>query len=702
MTVSSSNSRTVYSGNDSVVLFSTVFKFINNDEVLVTLVDSDGFEAVQAETTNYTLSGAGGVGTVAMLVAPATGEKLVVTRNMGFLQEHDYVENDPFPADAHEVSLDILTMQDQQLKEKMDRALVAPIGSTDPYELPTPAAGMVLGWNSGGTDLVNIQNELTSVVGTKTYATTTAMQNDIANLTEGEIHYVSERDTGDGGQSWWKVIAKVVENNYDTITGNATLSFQLLTGDIVESKSIGAIGDGIVDDTDALDQAETYQSIYLSAGTYEVTTKRDTSKYYGEGVISVNGVVQPTSKGRSDNICGNLLSNTKWQVRTGLSPITIQNHQATGGLPAMSVSSYTTGSNTVVCTTADTSQYKVGDLVTFSGGCHANMKICSSKIEALVVDTSFTVSLPHGALGTSSAACSVVGIQRGDIAASTGSGPDGWTKTSSLSLWVDENSENAYNNSLRQIGLKKTTAGSEYFYHKFNTRLDELRGQTVVFGGGGMHKIKGGSNTWRAMINCDGTGGGLTVSPPAEGTGYEWCEVFAVIPEDATYVDIGYQLTGDIGDAYFVTHPMSAYGSFLGDWNYAKKSNEYLIPIVKYSPDSWINASIAVPASLSIDGVTYGLPLRFDAETNGVMSADIPAISMQLECRSLTADEAFGLRDQEAVPHKYGILTYSKVTSMMEVAEGILTLDSGHGFAYSATSAAAVYNCSIDINGFQL
>lgn len=169
MTVTANTNRTVYAGNGSTTAFSTVFKFFENEEVLVTLVSNDGIEAVQAITTNYTISGAGGVGTITMIVPPASGESLIVTRDMEFTQTHDYVENDPFPADAHEVALDKLTMQDQQLKEELDRSIKSPIGVVTPYNLPVAEAGKVIGWNGTEDDLVNLVVDPGDAIGAAQY-----------------------------------------------------------------------------------------------------------------------------------------------------------------------------------------------------------------------------------------------------------------------------------------------------------------------------------------------------------------------------------------------------------------------------------------------------------------------------------------------------------------------------------------------------
>lgn len=158
MTVSSTISKVSYAGNGVTTDFSTGFAFLDDSHVLVTLVDSDGVETTETITTHYTLVGAGtGVaGTVTMLIEPATGETLVISRDIDATQETDYVENGPFPAQSHENALDKLTMIAQQILERLGRALTFPISSTVSGEMSTPTPLGFLRFNADGDELETV------------------------------------------------------------------------------------------------------------------------------------------------------------------------------------------------------------------------------------------------------------------------------------------------------------------------------------------------------------------------------------------------------------------------------------------------------------------------------------------------------------------------------------------------------------------
>lgn len=132
MAVSSDTKRVQYNGNGSTVEFTVSFYFLDQSHLSVILTDSSGNDTTQTITTHYTVTGAGDEsgGTVTMVTAPASGEKLTIIRNVPLTQATDYVENDPFPADTHEEALDKLTMISQQLDEVATRALKAPTSTS--------------------------------------------------------------------------------------------------------------------------------------------------------------------------------------------------------------------------------------------------------------------------------------------------------------------------------------------------------------------------------------------------------------------------------------------------------------------------------------------------------------------------------------------------------------------------------------------
>jgi hypothetical protein len=61
---------------------------------------------------------------------PASGETVVIQRELALTQGTDYVENDPFPAESHEDALDRLTFITQQQQEEIDRAIKASVTNT--------------------------------------------------------------------------------------------------------------------------------------------------------------------------------------------------------------------------------------------------------------------------------------------------------------------------------------------------------------------------------------------------------------------------------------------------------------------------------------------------------------------------------------------------------------------------------------------
>lgn len=157
MTVSSSTSKNTYAGDDSTTVFAFSFPVLDETHFSVEEVnDTTGVVTSKSLTTHYTVGGTGNdtgrtnytSGNVTMLTAPATGVTLVLKRNLPFLQETDYVENETFPAESHEEALDELTMADQQLKEQIDQSIKFDSSVSFTGTIPAPAADKYLKFNS--------------------------------------------------------------------------------------------------------------------------------------------------------------------------------------------------------------------------------------------------------------------------------------------------------------------------------------------------------------------------------------------------------------------------------------------------------------------------------------------------------------------------------------------------------------------------
>ncbi len=127
MTVSTTTNRASYSGNGSTTAFAYGFKIFADADLTVIIRSSAGVETTKTLSTHYTVSGAGNAsgGNVTFTSGnvPASGETVVILRQLTLTQGTDYVANDPFPAESHEDALDRLTMVTQQLDEEIGRTL---------------------------------------------------------------------------------------------------------------------------------------------------------------------------------------------------------------------------------------------------------------------------------------------------------------------------------------------------------------------------------------------------------------------------------------------------------------------------------------------------------------------------------------------------------------------------------------------------
>jgi len=157
MTISTTTSRVSFAGNASTVNFATGFKFFAATDLTVIIVtDSTGAEAIKTLTTHYSVAGAGSDsgGTVTMGVAPAVGQTIVIVRTQPHTQGLDLVENDPFPSDSVEETLDKIVVMTQQNDDALLRSVRKAEGFTETFDPTLPkiiTGSTVLAFNSAAT-----------------------------------------------------------------------------------------------------------------------------------------------------------------------------------------------------------------------------------------------------------------------------------------------------------------------------------------------------------------------------------------------------------------------------------------------------------------------------------------------------------------------------------------------------------------------
>lgn len=134
MTLETTVSKAVYTGNGATTEFPFSFKVWDEDQILVSVTDAQGY--VQ-EVGEYSVTLSVGGGTVFYLHDGAplpSGWKLAITRDMPFTQEDDYITGTRFDPEVIETALDKATAERQQLREQLQRAVILPPTSDETPE----------------------------------------------------------------------------------------------------------------------------------------------------------------------------------------------------------------------------------------------------------------------------------------------------------------------------------------------------------------------------------------------------------------------------------------------------------------------------------------------------------------------------------------------------------------------------------------
>jgi hypothetical protein len=173
MSISNENVKQIFTGDNSNTTFPFSIVYFDADEIKVYLRDesvSPATETLLTDITDYALTDGTDDGyridggTVEMVVAPASTEKLIVIRELN-LRQDDF---NPSPTSAYqpeqvEVTFDRLVAMAQQLDEQLDRTVKTSPGSgISNLELPV-AANKFIKWNSSGTALITEAIDLTTL-----------------------------------------------------------------------------------------------------------------------------------------------------------------------------------------------------------------------------------------------------------------------------------------------------------------------------------------------------------------------------------------------------------------------------------------------------------------------------------------------------------------------------------------------------------
>ena len=130
MTVNTISSIAEFDTNGVTTNFPFYFKFLANEDLVVTYVDPQGVSSTLTLGTHYTVNGAGNDqgGSIVTTSALAGPGQLIVSREMEAFQQTSLRNQGKFLAETHEDVFDKLTMLVQQGFAKISRALLRPFG----------------------------------------------------------------------------------------------------------------------------------------------------------------------------------------------------------------------------------------------------------------------------------------------------------------------------------------------------------------------------------------------------------------------------------------------------------------------------------------------------------------------------------------------------------------------------------------------
>jgi hypothetical protein len=176
MTVTTTSTSAVYTGDGTTVSFAVDFQFFATSELKVyKRVAATGVETLQVEGTDYDVTGGSGLtGRVDFGTAPPSTEQVHIRRESPKTQQNDLTPSNRFPSASVERALDRAAMRDQEDSRELSRAMLGPVTDSVDMTLPSSVdrASKVLAFDSSGVPIASTQGDQSLLTVTATGTTT--------------------------------------------------------------------------------------------------------------------------------------------------------------------------------------------------------------------------------------------------------------------------------------------------------------------------------------------------------------------------------------------------------------------------------------------------------------------------------------------------------------------------------------------------
>lgn len=280
-TIGATTPRIQYTATASQTVFTVPFEFLANADLAVYVNGT-----LKTLTTDYTLTGANttGGGSLTFVTGRTAGDIVTILGNLAYSRDtNKYTKYGLLPAEVLEADFDALQVQAKQLALADQFALRAPLTDTGSPAMTLPVvatrASKALGFDASGNPTVSASS-LADIDSTVQIIDT------LNALPAGASSSISYQPAG---------------------TGAVTTTVQAKLRETVSVKDFGAVGDGVTDDTAAIQAALDYcdatvqngaREVYIPGGKYKITDslvlKNEFVSIRGDGAwaseINFNGV----------------------------------------------------------------------------------------------------------------------------------------------------------------------------------------------------------------------------------------------------------------------------------------------------------------------------------------------------------------------------------------------------------------------------